>query len=345
MEKREQDLSRRIKDMEPRAEKAEAILATLSKERQKLQDTGFSLEALAEFSQRVRSIAQSHNITPVELRDRLLQELESLDQAVGLETLIQSRQLELEEQERAVASAKQERESLQVVVGSLKQEKASLESSIKDTREKVSREIAKMIPAASDAINRLVDELRHGHDEALSQLKEQEAGHTRVVEALRAEETGIKAAIEELAERSQMVMEQAQQKALAAVEKAIRSMTKELKNWGNGRAELGGCLEDLKRARYFTKVPLTKEGLNAFIDDIGPLIVGEYLQIAALWCSRKLNPKLKPPGWITGKYFRITEYTDFELADLIRWSSEAFIQGAGENERRVQDNGGIRKGT
>jgi hypothetical protein len=333
MEKREQDLSRRIKDMEPRAEKAEAILATLSKERQKLQDTGFSLEALAEFSQRVRSIAQSHNITPAELRDRLLQELGSLDQAVGLETLIQSRQLELEEQEQAVASARQERESLKVVVGSLKQEKASLESSIKDTREKVSREIAKMVPAASDAINRLVEKLRRGHDEALSQLKEQEAEHTRVVEALRAEEAGIKAAVQELTESGQRVIQQAQDKALTAVEKAAQSMAKELKEWGNARAELGDYVEDLKRARYFTEVPLTREALDSFVNDIGPLIVGQYLQIAALWCSRKLNPKMRPLEWVTKRYYSITWYTEIELADLIRWASEAFTEGVGANER------------
>jgi len=329
MEKRE----RRIKDMEPRAEKAEAILATLSKERQRLQDIGFSLEALAEFSQKVQSIAQRHNIAPAELRDRLLQELEKLDEVVRLETLIQSRQLELEEQERAVALAIQERGSLKAVVGSLKQEKASLESSIKDTREKVSREIAKMIPAASDAINRLIDELRRGHNEALSQLKEQEAEHTKVVEALRAEETGIKAALQELPQRGQMVIEQAQEKALTAVEKAIQSMAKELKEWGNARAELGGYLEDLERARYFTEVPLTKEGLDNFVNDIGPLIVGEYLQLAALWCSRKLNPKMRPPAWVTRRYYSITEYTEVELADLIRWAFQIFTEGVGTNER------------
>ena len=101
LEKREQDLSRRIKDMEPRAEKAETTLATLSKEIQRLLDIGLSLEELAEFSQRVQSIAQRHHITPAELRDRLLQELETLDQGLGLEALIQSRQQELEKQEQS----------------------------------------------------------------------------------------------------------------------------------------------------------------------------------------------------------------------------------------------------
>jgi len=171
MEKLEQDFSRRIKDMETRAEKAEATLATLSKERQRLLEVGLSPEALAEFSERVQSIAHRHHIAPAELRDRLLQELENLDQRLGLETLIQSRQLELEEKERAIALARQEWESLKAVVASLKQEKTSLEASIKNTREKVSGEIAKIVPAAMDAVNRLVEELRRGHDEALVEVR------------------------------------------------------------------------------------------------------------------------------------------------------------------------------
>jgi hypothetical protein len=251
----------------------------------------------------------------------------------------------LEEQERAVALAIQERGSLQAVVGSLKQEKASLESSIKDTREKVSREIAKMVPAASDAINRLVEKLRRGHDEALSQLKEQEAEHRRVVEALRAEQAGIKAAVQELTESGQRVIQQAQDKALTAVEKAAQSMAKELKEWGNARAELGDYVEDLKRTRYFTEIPLTNEGLNSFVNDIGSLIVGQYLQIAALWCSRKLNPKMRPPEWVIKKYYSIGQYKEVELADLIRWAFEAFAQGVGINERAAQGYGGTPEGT
>jgi len=170
LEKREQDLSRRIKDIETRAEKGETTLATLDKERQRLLDIGLSLEALAEFSQRLQSVAQRRHITPTELRDRLLQELESLGQGLGLEELIQSRQLELEEQKQAVALARQERESLKAVVTSLKQEKTSLEASIKNTREKVSREIVKIIPAARDTINRFVEELQRGHDEVLAEV-------------------------------------------------------------------------------------------------------------------------------------------------------------------------------
>jgi len=333
LEKREQTLSGRIVDIEPKAQKAETTLSALNAEIQKLNAIGLSLKELAEFNDRVQVIAQRHAIAPAELRSRLLHELETLDKGLGLEALIERRQQELEEQEQAVASARQERESLKAAVGSLKQEKMGLEASIKNTREKVSREIGKIIPVASDAINRLLEELRRGHDQALSQLKQQEAEHATVVEALRAEEAGIESAVREITESAQRVIQQAQEKALTAVEKAAQSMAKQLKEWGNARAELGGDLEDLKRARYFTEVPLTREGLDNFVNDIGPLIVGDYLQIAALWCSRKLDSKMRPPEWVTRRYYSIAGHTEVQLADLVTWAFQAFAEGVGNSER------------
>jgi len=124
LEKRDDDLSHRIKDVEAKADKAEATLATGSP-----------------------------------------------DQGLTLEALVKSRQLELEEQKQAVALARQERESLRAAIDSLKQEKTSLEASIKNTREKVGREIAKIIPVATDAINRLLEEVRRGHNEALVEVR------------------------------------------------------------------------------------------------------------------------------------------------------------------------------
>jgi len=171
LEKREQDLLHRIKEMETQAGAAETALATLSKENQRLLEIGFSPEALAEFSQRAESIAQHRHIEPAALRERLLQEMENLGQAIGLETLIQSRQAELEEQKRVVATAKKESKSLEAVVGSLKQEKASLEAGIKETREKVGVEMVKITAAAKDTVNTLVQELRRGHDEALAEVR------------------------------------------------------------------------------------------------------------------------------------------------------------------------------
>jgi len=171
MEKRERDLSRRIRDMEPKARKAETTLSTLNGEMQRLQDIGLPFEKLAEFNERLQVIARRHVIEPAELRSRLLNELETLDKGLGLEALIPSRQQELDRMEQAITGTTKELETARAVVASLKQEKTNLETSIRETKEKVGREIAKIIPVAQDTIDRLVKELRRGHDEALVEVR------------------------------------------------------------------------------------------------------------------------------------------------------------------------------
>ena len=171
LEEREQNLSRRIADMEPKAEKAERTLLALKGETQKLEDIGFSLRELAEFNEKLQEIAQHHAIKPSELRSRLLHELQTLGKGLALETLIRSRQQELDKTEQAIAKSKKEVETTRVVVGSLRQEKTNLEESIKEMREKVMREIAKILPLAQDAVTKLSEDLRRGNDEALAEVQ------------------------------------------------------------------------------------------------------------------------------------------------------------------------------
>lgn len=171
LQEREEILSRRIVDMEPKAQKAEMTLSALNSEMQKLKDTGFSLKELAEFNHKLQTIAQHHSIKPAELRGRLLHDLETLDKGLALETLIQSRQQDLDKAEKALVMIKNETEAARVVVDSLKREKTGLEASIKETREKVSREIAKIVPLAQDMVGKLGEELRRGNDEALAELQ------------------------------------------------------------------------------------------------------------------------------------------------------------------------------
>jgi predicted nucleic acid-binding Zn-ribbon protein len=171
LEKREQTLSHRIEDMEPKAQKAETTLSTLNKEKQKLQDIGLSFEKLAGFNDRLQVIAQHHAIEPAELSSRLLHELETLDKVLELEALIQSRQQELDKIEQAVAGVQKELKTAKAVVGNLTQEKTDLEASIKETRERVSKEIGKLIPVAKETINRLGNELQRGNEEALAEVR------------------------------------------------------------------------------------------------------------------------------------------------------------------------------
>jgi len=171
LERREQNLSRQIADMEPKVQKAETTLSTLKSELQKLKDIGLSFSELAEFHEKLQVIAQRHVIEPSDLRGRLLHELESLDKGLALETLIQGRQQEMDKMEQAIAKGKKEVETTRTVVDSLKQEKTNLEASIKEMREKVSREIAKIIPLAQDTVSKLEGELRRRNDEALAQVR------------------------------------------------------------------------------------------------------------------------------------------------------------------------------
>jgi transposase len=171
LERREQNLSRRIADMEPKAEKAERTLSALKGDIQKLEDLGLSLRGLAELNERLQEIAQHHTIKPSELKDRLLHELQTLDKGLALETLIRSRQQELDETEQAIAKSKEDVETTRAVVGSLRQEKTNLEESIKEMREKVMREIARIVPLAQDAVTKLSEDLRRGNDEALAEVQ------------------------------------------------------------------------------------------------------------------------------------------------------------------------------
>ena len=172
LERREQTLSRQIGEMEPKANKAETTLSILKGEMQKLEDIGFTPKELGEFNKKLQAIAQHHAIKPSELKSRLLHELETLDKGLTLETLIQSRQQELDKIEQAIERGKNEKASTRASVDSLKQEKRNLEDSIKETREKVGGEIAKIIPLAQDTISKLGEELRRGNDEALAEMRQ-----------------------------------------------------------------------------------------------------------------------------------------------------------------------------
>ena len=171
LERRERTLSRRIAAMEPKAQKAETTLSALKGEMQKLKDIGLSLSELAEFREELQVIAQRHAIEPSELRSRLLHELRSLDKGLTLETLIRSRQQDMDRMKQAIARNRHEIEATGAVVDNLKQEKMSLEANIKETRERVSREITMIIPIAQETIDRLREELRRGSEEALAEVR------------------------------------------------------------------------------------------------------------------------------------------------------------------------------
>lgn len=167
LEKREKDLLERIDAREDEVENARSTLDLLHKEKQVLQTGGFSPEALVEFADRARAIAARHHIALPELRERLLKELECLDNGLTLESMVQDGQTLLETQQREIAETEEKLACIESAVVQLRQQKAVLEGDIKNVKEKVVDEVAKIAPAAEAAVNNFTGELQRGSTEVL----------------------------------------------------------------------------------------------------------------------------------------------------------------------------------
>lgn len=176
IEKREEKLSRQIKNREDAIEKAEVTLDMAKKQKNEIQAAGFSLEGLTEFNDRIRSIAGHHKIPQESVRERLLKEMETLDKGLTLEVIVDKKKAELEKYQEAIVTAKKAQVTLKATIGTLEQQKSSMEASIKATQEKVINEMVKITPVAREVIGQFSQELQLGSKAVLDEvlhLKEQ----------------------------------------------------------------------------------------------------------------------------------------------------------------------------
>jgi transposase len=112
----------------------------------------------------IQEVQKRTGLSP-EALDNKVHELEG--KATDLEPMAKKR----EDYKKQVAELTKHRGELASEVASLKQEKLNLEATVKEDREKVSREIIKIVPVATDTINRIGEELRRGHDEVLADVR------------------------------------------------------------------------------------------------------------------------------------------------------------------------------
>lgn len=325
------------------ARELEATAEGLRPEVDALQGLGFGKEELEMLRGKLEEVASSHGLTAEGLRTKFFEDLAEYGAIIGF----QEKREGLQEEVARLEAHKEHLERIASRLGAPPEEVEQAVRSLLSLKRKQVRPSAvvsycSVLSGADmepEELEKAVLELGGlrktiaSCTEELKGLEEEKGERTRVVEVLQAEEAAIKATIRELGESGRRAIEEARVTALREVEKASQKMAKEIAEWGVARGELGAYLEDLKRARYFTSLPLSAEALEAFTEDMGPVIVGQYLQMAALWCSKKLNPRLKPPRWITGKYYRVGEYTDVEVVDLMRWALEAFLEGVAGNGR------------
>lgn len=167
---REKTLLEHCELLESKAQSAEATIAAMNKEKKKVEQTGFSLKALAAFNQKVQAVAKHHGIEPADVRERLLHELVCLDKGLRLETIIKALRQQIKESEQIIDKNNSEIGNLQVVVIDLQQRKTDLEANIKTMRNGVSQEIGKIAPIASEAVQQLVQQLQTGREEVLAEV-------------------------------------------------------------------------------------------------------------------------------------------------------------------------------
>jgi len=339
------DLEARCQGLKNEVERLESKSTILGPVVESLDTLGFGRMELETLRVKLDELASSNSLTHEELKARFFDELSAYEAMLSF-------QKKKEDLQGEVSRLEAQMESLERIISRLGVPTQEAEEAVRSLAALKRRGIRSSVVAS---YYRVLSQAGIGPDEVegevlklgglknaislrsadLTRLKKEETQRAEVVEALRAEEASVKATIQELTEWVQRVIEESQEKALTAVEQATQRMAREIKEWGDSRAELGAYLDDLKRARYFTRLPLSDEALENYIQDMSPLVVTQGLQMVLFWCLRKLNLKFRPPRWIVRKYYGVSEYTDFELADLVRWSLEAFTEGVGGNEGRA----------
>ncbi len=170
-EKREAELSRRVQELEKRAHGADERLSTARKDLQVLSGLGFPLNDLSGFVQRLCGIAQRHSIHPEALRERLLHELEQLEEGLRLETLVEMKRLELAKAKQALAKAQEELVALETAMQQLRQEQATLHALVTEERKHISKDIHAIVLLAKEAVTDLKGNLRKGVDQALVEVQ------------------------------------------------------------------------------------------------------------------------------------------------------------------------------
>ncbi len=169
-EQREAALSGRVIELEDRAQGADERLATARKDLKTLSDIGISLDSLSGFAERLKGIAQRHNIKPEDLYNRLLSELEQLNKGMGLETFLQDKENEIRNLGDIILEKKDKAAEITSANEKLRQEQSGLRASLLEERKHITTDINSIKAAAKVAIAQLKEDLSTGIRESIVEV-------------------------------------------------------------------------------------------------------------------------------------------------------------------------------
>lgn len=169
-EQRETVLSDRVIELEDRAQSADERLATARKDLKTLSDIGISLDSLSGFAERLKGIAQRHNIKPEDLSNRLLSELEQLNKGIGLEAIIQDKENEIHNLEDIMLKKKDKAAEITSANETLRQEQSSLRASLLEEQKHITTNIKGIDAAAKVAVAQFKEDLSAGIRENIADI-------------------------------------------------------------------------------------------------------------------------------------------------------------------------------
>lgn len=158
-EQRETELSNRNRDLEDRAQSADERLTTARKDLKMLSGIGMSLDNVSAFTQRLKVIAQRHGIKAEVLNSELMDELEQLDEGLGLDTIVKDKKRELREIEDAMLRAEEKSASIISTNETLRQERSGLKAALLEERRHITKDIKTINATANSMIIQLKQDL------------------------------------------------------------------------------------------------------------------------------------------------------------------------------------------
>ena len=164
-EQRETELSNRVMDFEDRAQRADERLTIARKDLQTLSDIGMSPDNLSAFAQRVKVVAQRHTMKPEVIYSKLMDELEQLDEGLGLDTINKAKNQELRRIDSAIRKGEDESMAISNTNEKLRQERSELKAVLSEERRHITNNIVAINRIAENTIAELeaaiLEERRH----------------------------------------------------------------------------------------------------------------------------------------------------------------------------------------
>ncbi len=151
-EQREAGLSNRLIGLEDRAQRADERLTVARKDLKMLSGIGMSLDNLSAFAQRVKVVAQRHTIKPEVICSKLMDELEQLDEGLGLDTIVNAKNEELRRIENTIVRAKEESSGIISTNEKIRQERSSLRAAQLEEQRYLTKDIKSINTIARNTI-------------------------------------------------------------------------------------------------------------------------------------------------------------------------------------------------